>query len=41
MEGERVTGQQFKDELRAGKPKFGIFLNSFSHAMAGQFSYSG
>jgi len=41
MEGERISGQQFKEELKSGKPKFGIFLNSFSHALAGQFSFSG
>lgn len=32
---------EFKAELRAGKPKFGVFLNSASPLLAGQFSYSG
>ncbi|PBJ73842.1 2,4-dihydroxyhept-2-ene-1,7-dioic acid aldolase [Trypanosoma cruzi cruzi] len=34
-------GAEFKAELRAGKPKFGVFLNSASHLLAGQFSHSG
>lgn len=32
---------EFKAELRAGKPKFGVFLNSSSALLAGQFSHSG
>lgn len=34
-------GAEFKAELRAGKPKFGVFLNSASPLLAGQFSHSG
>ena len=34
-------GSIFKEELRAGKPKFGIFLNSGSTVIAEQFAYSG
>lgn len=34
-------GAEFKAELRAGKPKFGVFLNSASPLVAGQFSHSG
>lgn len=33
--------EQFKADLRAGKPKFGVFMNSASHLLAGQFSHSG
>ncbi|CBZ27775.1 conserved hypothetical protein [Leishmania mexicana MHOM/GT/2001/U1103] len=34
-------GAEFKAEMRAGKPKFGVFLNSASPLLAGQFSHSG
>lgn len=34
-------GAEFKAELRAGKPKFGVFLNSANSLLAGQFSHSG
>lgn len=34
-------GAEFKAELRAGKPKFGVFLNSACPLLAGQFSFSG
>ncbi|KPI89995.1 hypothetical protein ABL78_0855 [Leptomonas seymouri] len=34
-------GAEFKAELRSGKPKFGVFLNSASPLLAGQFSHSG
>lgn len=34
-------GAEFKAELRAGQPKFGVFLNSASPLVAGQFSHSG
>jgi len=37
----KVTGAAFKDELKAGKPKFGIFLNSASPVIAEQLSSSG
>ncbi|ORC89611.1 P28 protein [Trypanosoma theileri] len=36
-----LSGAEFKAELRAGKPKFGVFLNSSNHLLAGQFSHSG
>ncbi|CAD2217400.1 2,4-dihydroxyhept-2-ene-1,7-dioic acid aldolase [Angomonas deanei] len=32
---------EFKAELRAGNPKFGVFLNSASPLVAGQFSHCG
>lgn len=32
---------EFKAELRAGKPKFGVFMNSASPLLAGQFTHSG
>jgi len=35
------TGEQFKKELKEGKPKFGIFVNSGSTAVAGQLSFLG
>ncbi|KEG11295.1 P28 protein [Trypanosoma grayi] len=34
-------GAELKAELRAGKPKFGVFLNAANHLLAGQFSHSG
>eukprot|EP00735_Rhodelphis_limneticus_P003835 TRINITY_DN15364_c0_g1::TRINITY_DN15364_c0_g1_i1::g.22724::m.22724 TRINITY_DN15364_c0_g1::TRINITY_DN15364_c0_g1_i1::g.22724 ORF type:complete len:278 (+),score=104.92,sp/B6I2N1/HPCH_ECOSE/30.67/5e-31,HpcH_HpaI/PF03328.9/4.7e-53,Response_reg/PF00072.19/0.054,DHQS/PF01959.11/0.2 TRINITY_DN15364_c0_g1_i1:58-891(+) len=36
-----LTGEEFKNELRAGKPKMGIFVNSGSTAIAAQLSHSG
>jgi len=36
-----ADGEQFKAELRAGKPKFGLFVNSASTSAAQQLSYSG
>jgi len=41
MATEQLPNAQFKAELRAGKPKYGIFLNSGSAAVAAQFSFSG
>jgi len=41
MESNRQSGEQFKAELRSGKPKFGIFVNSGSTSVAAQLSYSG
>jgi len=38
---KKLTGQEFKTQLREGKSKFGIFLNSGSTIVAEQFSYSG
>jgi len=35
------SGAPFKDELRAGKPKMGLFVNSASPAIAEQLSHSG
>ena len=32
---------EFKDSLRAGKPKFGIFVNSHSPTVAEQFAHAG
>jgi len=39
--GALVTGQQFKEDLLAGKPKIGLFLNSGSQAVAQQLSWAG
>jgi 4-hydroxy-2-oxoheptanedioate aldolase len=36
-----LTGAEFKKELRAGKPKFGLFLNSHSPTVAEQLAHSG
>jgi 4-hydroxy-2-oxoheptanedioate aldolase len=36
-----VSGEQFKKELREGKPKMGLFLNASSPTIAEQLSYSG
>jgi len=36
-----LTGAEFKKELRAGKPKFGLFLNSHSPTVAEQMAHSG
>ncbi len=38
---EVLTGAEFKKQLRAGKPKLGIFLNSHSPTVAEQLSHSG
>ncbi len=38
---EVLTGAEFKKQLREGKPKFGIFLNSHSPTVAEQLSHSG
>jgi len=35
------TGAEFKQELHEGKPKFGLFVNSASPAVAGQLALSG
>jgi 4-hydroxy-2-oxoheptanedioate aldolase len=38
---EPLTGAEFKQELRAGKPKFGLFVNSHSPTVAEQLAHSG
>jgi len=40
-EKAKLTGHDFKEEMRHGKPKFGLFLNSHSQTIAGQLSLSG
>jgi len=37
----KQTGAEFKDSLRSGQPKFGIFVNSASTPIAAQLSQSG
>jgi len=41
MESDRQSGEQFKADLRAGKPKYGIFVNGNSPTVAAQLSYCG
>src|ERR1700692_4641298 len=36
-----VTGAEFKKEMREGKPKLGLFLNSHSPTVAEQLAHSG
>jgi 4-hydroxy-2-oxoheptanedioate aldolase len=36
-----MTGAEFKKELRAGKPKMGLFLNAHSPTVAEQLAHSG
>jgi 4-hydroxy-2-oxoheptanedioate aldolase len=38
---EVLTGKQFKAQLREGKPKFGLFVNSHSPTVAEQLAHSG
>jgi 4-hydroxy-2-oxoheptanedioate aldolase len=38
---EALSGAEFKSELRAGRPKLGLFLNSHSPTVAEQLAYSG
>src|SRR2546429_4806317 len=38
---DRLTGAEFKKQLRAGTPKLGLFLNSHSPTVAEQLAYSG
>lgn len=38
---EVLSGAEFKKQLRAGKPKMGLFLNSHSPTVAEQLSHSG
>lgn len=36
-----VSGSQFKEQLRSGQPKFGLFVNSHSTTVAEQLAHSG
>ena len=38
---EVLSGAEFKKELRAGKPKIGLFINSHSPTVAEQLAHSG
>src|SRR5688572_12804035 len=38
---DAMSGAEFKKELRAGRPKFGMFLNSHSPTVAEQLAHSG
>jgi 4-hydroxy-2-oxoheptanedioate aldolase len=38
---ERLSGAEFKKQLRAGNPKLGLFLNSHSPTVAEQLAFSG
>jgi 4-hydroxy-2-oxoheptanedioate aldolase len=38
---DAMSGAQFKQELRGGSPKFGLFLNSHSPTVAEQLAHSG
>ena len=38
---EVLSGAEFKKQLREGKPKFGIFVNSHSPTVAEQMAHSG
>jgi 4-hydroxy-2-oxoheptanedioate aldolase len=39
--GEVVSGSEFKKQMRAGRPKLGLFLNSHSPTVAEQLAHSG
>jgi len=41
MADAAVTGVEFKKEMREGKPKVGLFLNSHSPTVAEQLAHSG
>ena len=41
MSSAPLSGAEFKKQLRAGSPKFGIFLNSHSPTVAEQLAHSG
>lgn len=41
MDSGRITGDQFRQELKADKTKMGLFLNSNSPVVAEQLSFSG
>src|SRR6476469_10544904 len=38
---EVLTGKQFKAQLREGRPKMGLFVNSHSPTVAEQLAHSG
>src|SRR6185436_12048723 len=38
---EVLSGAEFKKQLRAGRPKFGLFVNSHSPTVAEQLAHSG
>src|ERR1700756_3859733 len=38
---EPISGKQFKAELREGRPKMGLFVNSHSPTVAEQLAHSG
>jgi len=40
-EQKKLTGEEFKADLKAGKPKYGIFVNGGSQTIAAQLSYLG
>src|SRR5271169_5361240 len=41
MSSEALTGAEFKKQLREGRPKLGLFLNSHSRTVAEQLAHSG
>jgi 4-hydroxy-2-oxoheptanedioate aldolase len=41
MSSEALSGAEFKKELREGKPKLGLFVNSHSPTVAEQLAHSG
>src|SRR3989442_354836 len=38
---DALTGKEFKSQLREGRPKMGLFVNSSSPTVAEQLAYSG
>ena len=38
---ESLSGAEFKKQLREGKPKFGLFINSHSPTVVEQLAFSG
>src|SRR5438552_8760442 len=38
---EALTGKEFKSQLREGRPKMGLFVNSHSPTVAEQLAHSG
>ena len=41
MVNGKLSGTEFKNQLRAGQPKLGLFLNSHSPTIAEQLAHSG
>src|SRR5579871_6196384 len=41
MSGNSLSGADFKEQLRAGTPKMGLFLNAHSPTVAEQLAHSG